>query len=347
MPDRHFLPSAADHVDRRPRGKDDAAAVFMRAAHGVAKLRPDAARVLARCAADGEVLRLVGPSPSWDVPIRLVAAVRWLTLGGEVADYRRTDDRWASWRAAVLEHRDVVARFLEQPVQTNEVQRCFALLPLFLTVARAARRPLDLIELGASGGLNLLWDRYGYRYARGSWGDQQSGLVIRGTEIGEVPASLLSQSVDVRSRRGIDLNPIDIGTEAGVRLVRSYTGEEREDRLMAAIAVARQHSCELIRGNYLELLPALLAERADATLTVVYQTISTIYLDAEQRIRLWDTLTEAATRGPLAWISTPTPEEHGQRRGEYPLEVAMWPLGRRAVMARMDNPGETLTWIGQ
>lgn len=49
----------------------------------------------------------------------------------------------------------------------------------------------------------------------------------------------------------------------------------------------------------------------------------------------------------LAWISTPTPEEHGQQRGDYPLEIAIWPPGSRTVVARMDNPGETIAWIGQ
>ena len=42
------------------------------------------------------------------------------------------------------------------------MQRCYALLPAFLACADG--RPLDLIELGPSAGLNLLWDRYAYAY---------------------------------------------------------------------------------------------------------------------------------------------------------------------------------------
>ena len=50
-------------------------------------------------------------------------------------------------------------------MQTNEVQRSWALLPAFLSLADG--RPFDLLELGPIAGLNLLWDRYSYRYLTG------------------------------------------------------------------------------------------------------------------------------------------------------------------------------------
>lgn len=71
-----------------------------------------------------------------------------------------------------------------------------------------------------------------------------------------------------------------------------------------------------------------------------------MYLSDEQRARLAEIVEDARRDGPLAWISTPTPEEHGERRGDYPLELAVWPrLGRR-IVARMDVRGEQLEWIG-
>ena len=46
--------------------------------------------------------------------------------------------------------------------QTNEVARCGCLLPAFAAVADG--RPLALIEIGASAGLNLRWDHFAYDY---------------------------------------------------------------------------------------------------------------------------------------------------------------------------------------
>jgi hypothetical protein len=78
----------------------------------------------------------------------------------------------------------------------------------------------------------------------------------------------------------------------------------------------------------------------------VFQTLSTVYLSDEERGRLREIVDAAGEEGPLAWVSTPTPEEHGQRRGDYPLELAMWPGGERRIVARMNVRGEWLEWVG-
>ena len=85
----------------------------------------------------------------------------------------------------------------EQEVQTNEVQRAWALLPGFLSLADG--RPFDLLELGPSAGLNLVWDRYRYRYATGDVGD--GSLELAGDDRTPPPAELL-QRVASRSRGG-------------------------------------------------------------------------------------------------------------------------------------------------
>lgn len=322
--------------------------VFEKFARGIDDRAPDAAAILRRCAEDPLALSLVPSDPTWDVPHRLLAAVNWLVLAGQSEDYAAAADPWQAFRGVLEERGDWIARFVrEQPVQTNEVQRCFALLPLFLTVARQAGQPLDLVELGASSGLNLLWDRYRYAYRAGVWGPADSPLALSGEELEPVPGGLLGVRATVRRRVGVDLNPVDATSEDGLRLLLSFVrDEEVRARLRRAIEVLREDPPELIRGDYLELLPGLLAERDDGALTVVFQTLSTVYLTDEQRASLRATVNEAGAAGPLAWISTPTPEEHGERRGDYPLELAVWPGGGRRIAARMDVRGERLVWTG-
>ena len=302
------------------------------------------ASLLRRCAADPFVVGLLPDEPGWDVPDRLAGAVEYLRLAGEVD----TADGWDAFRSVVAEHAGWIETFVrEQPVQTNEVQRSWALLPLFLLAARTAQRPLDLLELGTSAGLNLLWDRYRYEYDAGSWGPEGSELVLGGEERAPFPAELLSAEVGIARRRGVDLRPLDVTREDDLRLLLCFRppGEPRE-RVLQAARVAERDPPDLIRGDYLKLLPELLGDRRDDALTVIFQTISTIYLPLEDRLRLAAMIDRGGAGGPLAWISTPTPEEHRLRGKHYPLELAIWPGGERRLVAQMGNAGDWLEWWG-
>jgi hypothetical protein len=243
---------------------------------------------------------------------------------------------------------DFLKRFVaEQAVQTNEVQRCFALLPAFLELARACGATvLDLVELGPSAGLNLLWDRYAYAYRAGTWGSSE--LTLRGVEYEPVPRDVLARRVEVRRRVGIDLNPVDVTTDHGARLLQAFIWPgrvERTKRLKQAISIMRREPPTLVRGDYVELLPAVLAERDDEALTVVFQTASTGYIGRERRAQLRGLLEAAGSEGPLGWVSTRAVEElEEDRHDSYELEVGLWPGGERRFLLRCDFHGNWLRW---
>jgi len=277
------------------------------------------------------------------VPIRLLGGLHYLALGDGV-------DPWTATHETIAEHREWLARFVaEQDVQTNEVGRCFALLPAFLELARASGRRVELLELGPSAGLNLLVDRYGYRYRRGPWGAAGAAVVLSGTELGAVPAELLAVDLRVGRRRGIDLNPVDVSTDEGVRLLTSFVWADqwhRLERLRRAVDVARRDPPELLRGDYVELLPQLLAGRDGDALTIVFQTASTQYIDRERYQRVRAALRAAAEDGPLGWVSTQRFDEEGESGPGYPLEIALWPEHDARVVARMGYHGEWLDYLG-
>ena len=81
------------------------------------------------------------------------------------ASYRAlagTPDGWPEFRAVLGERRsEIEALMLERRTQTNEPARCALMLPLLA----ALPQPLALLEVGASAGLCLLPDHYGYDYA--------------------------------------------------------------------------------------------------------------------------------------------------------------------------------------
>lgn len=122
------------------------------------------------------------------MPNLFLAAVQHLLLKGTphpLSEFYKSSDRTADraedpnpkFRSFCLEHIEEIRRLISaRSVQTNEVGRSALLLPAFVLVSRQAqRRPLHLVEIGASAGLNLLWDRYGYDYGDGQrYGDGNS-----------------------------------------------------------------------------------------------------------------------------------------------------------------------------
>jgi hypothetical protein len=251
--------------------------------------------------------------------------------------------------AALAGEADFLRGFVaEQGVQTNEVQRCWMLLPCFLAAAaEAGAEEVDLIELGPSAGLNLVWDRYRYRYAGGEWGPDAARLELAGEERRPVPAELLGRELRVRRRVGIDRSPVDVTTDEGARLLESFVWpdqEDRRDRLRRAIAAVREDPPELVRADFVEGLPALLAERRLDVLTLVWQTSVFGYLSAEQRNAVRRALTRSGEHGRLAFVETWRPRD---RSGTYyGLFVTVWPGGWRHEVAHGDFHGAWIEWLG-
>ncbi len=253
---------------------------------------------------------------------------------------------WDELPAPLETHADYLREFIAtQAVQTNEVQRSWVLLPCFLRVAeRAGADILDLVELGPSAGLNLVWDRYSYRYGNGTWGPRNAPLRLSGEERGAVPARLLALTPSVRRRIGIDRSPIDVTSDEGARLLSSFVWadqHERLDRLRRAIEAVRRDPPELVRGDMVELLPAMLRETPKNALTVVFQTAVLGYVNQKRRDRVRRTLRTAGARGPLAFVSSGRPRNHGRVWG---MRIVVWPDGEREFVGHADYHGAWLDW---
>ena len=281
----------------------------------------------------------------WDAPLRLLGAVHFLALSGRAPS---AFDGWDEFHSVLSEHRETLARLVRsRGVQTNEVQRSWTLVPCFLELARRTGvAVLDLVELGASAGLNLVWDRYRYRYRLGEWGPQEAELVLSGEERGTVPGELVGVDVRVGRRTGVDLNPIDVTTDEGALTLKSFVWvgqDERLDRLDRAIEALRKDPPEIVRGDFVELLPSLLAARRSDALTVVFQTATTSYVTKEGRARVRSALAEAGGEAPLAFVSSGRPRPGVD--SYWGLWLKLWPGGRRDLLAHADFHGAWLEWL--
>ena len=311
-------------------------------------------------ARDPEVLSLAaGADLSQQVSNLLLGAVHFLLLSGLTSPLakfyhslsphpRPREEAYPRFRTFCLEHADAIRQLVAtQRVQTNEVQRCTALLPAFGIVAqRAGSHPLALVEIGPSAGLHMLWDRYGYDYGQAGYaGSRPSPVQLVCTLQGRMLPPLPDPLPSISYRTGIDLAPVDVRDETAVRWLRALIWPEHLDRarlLEQAVAVARRDPPVIVAGNAADVLPEILpAVPADAMLCV-YHSYTLNQCPAPVREAILDYLSNFAKernffRISLEWYS-------GQNQPHLELFSYQGGLMRGELLAYCESHGRAIEW---
>jgi len=292
-----------------------------------------------------EILRGHENDPRFSVlGLRLLGAVNRLVLSGRepaLADAYaagRVSEAWERLLDVLRRNSGELRDSLEQPVQTNEVGRCAALLFGFLAVAGETGLPLRLLEVGASAGLNLRWDRFAYAADGFAWGATDSPMQLEFELEGAAPA--LPTSVEVAERRGCDANPIDATTPEGRLTLLSFVWPDQPERIArmeAALEVANEEPVELERETASTWTRRMLADPASGRATVIYHSIVSQYLSDAERAALFDGIREAGERAtpdaPLAWLRMEPADDRAN------LELTLWPGGEDRLLARVGYHG--------
>ena len=223
--------------------------------------------------------------------------------------------------------------------QTNEPARCAVLLPALAQLPE----PLALIDVGASAGLTMLFDRYSYDYAGHRLaGADPDAPVLPCQPSGPVP--LPGRIPAIAWRTGLDLNPLDVTVDDDVRWLSCLVWpdeEDRAERLAAAVASARRAPPAVVKGDLLTDLPAVVATApADATV-VVYHSSVLYYLTPPQREQFAQTVGDL----DVTWLTSEAPGVvPGTARP--PRDHQMTVLARDGrPLALADSHGTRLHWL--
>lgn len=319
------------------------------------------ARILEAMAADveagGPCARLLEPwaanALADAVPLRLLGAVHRLVLAGRAPRLARfypsaggsdTGDPVPAFRAVVDEHFDEIAAGMSHGVQTNEVGRACALFGGFHRVARTTGLPLRLLEVGASAGLLLRWDHYGYVVdGRNLGGD--ADLRFDEPWLGDPPP--VADDLRIADRVGCDVNPIDPTSTVGARTLRGFLWPDqrhRRTRLDAALEIAARTPATVERVDAATWTHQRLASPVPDTATVVYHSIVLQYLprDTFRRMRaaLEDAGARATDEAPLFWLRMEPAGEVAD------IRMRSWPGGEDRILGTTDYHGPPVDWTG-
>lgn len=180
---------------------------------------------------------------------------------------------WSQFRRTLSKHGKAVRTLmLERSTQTNEPGRCATLLPLLARLPQ----PLALIEVGASAGLCLIPDHYGYDYGSAVIHADKTAPIFRCTanEITPLPAAV----PQVVWRAGLDLNPLDVADPGQSAWLETLVWPEQTGRLAnlrAAMKIAAKVKPRVVKGDLLgdELSRVCREAPKDVTLVVFHTAV--------------------------------------------------------------------------
>ncbi|MGE4607634.1 MAG: DUF2332 domain-containing protein [Myxococcota bacterium] len=350
--------------DRRSRAREDLAAAFIH--FGKVECPPLDARIYAALcdsvAHDPDLLGLAAHAPPDQPPANLLfGAVHYLLLGGEEHELRAwypelgpgkansPESAGPAFRDFCLAHQSRIKELIETRLtQTNVLQRTSALLPSFARVFDAGgRKPLSLLEIGASAGLNLNWDRFHYAYSDGTrWGSPSSPVIIE-CELREAGAlAFLPGEIPVAERRGVDLNPVNLSDPDQVQWLQALIWPDhkgRQERLMAGIRIANENPAPLVEGDASEKLASLLAEASPDTTLCVFGTFTLYQFPKDALIATLKAMQAASASRPIHFISMegaadPGPEVQWTTYADQERTTTL--------LARCCPHGRWLEWLG-
>ena len=242
--------------------------------------------------------------------------------------------------------------WLEWPTQTNEVARSCAFMAALMTISMRDPCEVELLELGASAGLNLNLARYRHVLGGRVAGDHASQLTIAPAWHGPPPPQ---GKVQVLAARGVDLRPVDIANAAARERMMAFIWADqpqRADRLAAALEIARNHPPAIERGSAQDWLPVQLSRpQVAGTRRVVVHSMVAQYMPPREWRGLVDMIVQAGARAtperPFAWISL----EWTRDRREVQLRLAEWTGeggdGRMTTLAVCHPYGARIHWLGR
>lgn len=279
------------------------------------------------------------------VPLRLAGALHALHIMGHARlapvypPQTATDD--ALWDAVC----DVLTReaahidtWLNSAPQTNEVRRSAVLIATGHLLQNRYAMPIDMVELGASAGLNLMWDRFALKAQGQTFGPPNTPLTLAPEWKGDLP---FKATPTITSRRGVDLNPLDPQVDS-LRL-RAYLWADQPHRRTLTDAAIAIHKAHVDKGDAIDWLAQNLTAKP-GHVRLIYHTVAWQYFPDDVQTAGTALITAAGAQAtddtPLAWFGM---ENDGTGKGAA-LTLRLWPGDLTFDLGRADFHGRWVTW---
>lgn len=293
-----------------------------------------------------------GPPLADALPLRVAGGLHALHLKGTEPSLKRiydgtpgVDDAQIVARA-LHTHAAELLPWLDGPPQTNEAGRSANFIAAMLWLAnKGLPARFECLEIGSSGGINLMLDRYHYNLGGTEVGPDPGAMRFKPEWQGDAPPH---HPIEIASTKGCDVAPVDLTDPDEALRLRAYIWPEhtvRFERMEAAIAEAKKRPPDLVQMNAADFIEAELAKpQTPGTTRMLMHSIVWQYVPEEQQARVTAAMEAAGARAtpdqPLAWVAL----EANRVLHIHEMVVRFWPGGEEGVIVTRAHPHGA--WIG-
>lgn len=284
---------------------------------------------------------------SQSVPLRLAGGFHALKLQGDrdlnavYPPVKADDDKlWDTICDVMQSQGDFLMTWLASPPQTNEVRRSVTLIPVGHMLHERFGLPMRLSELGASGGLNLMFDRFELEIGKRLFGPPHPAAKLTPKWTGPLPPQ---QEPTIEAREGVDLNPLDPTDPEDALRLQAYLWADQPERMALTESAIKVANAKVVRADAVDWLAKRL-NHVPGQLHMIYSTVAWQYFPADKQ-RLGTILIEeagekATLSNPLAWFRM---ENDGGDHGAA-LTLRLWPGNETLDLGRADFHGRWVAW---
>ena len=302
-----------------------------------------------------KIARWTGKPLEDAMPLRLTGGLHYLYLSGkeprlaDIYEGRINDqDKIDQLIGAVVADHDMdLLPWFDSPPQTNEAGRSASFMAGLLWLSGRIGSRFELLELGASAGVNKMMARYHYDLNGILVGSDDSPMRIKPDWRGPPPPMA---PVDIVKSSGCDQNPIDLTDDETARRLKGYIWPEmpaRFERMEAAIALAKLDPPHVVKADGADWVEDQLTHpQENGVARVLMHSIVWQYLPPEAKDRITVAMERAGKNAtsdkPLAWISLET----NRKTFSHELIIRYWPGGAEpALLGRAHAHGAWVEWI--
>lgn len=291
----------------------------------------------------------VGPMGA-SLPLRIAGGLHALVLKRKAPElvavyppHSATDaDLSAAVLAAIETHQAFLLDWTENAPQTNEVRRSAALIAGARVAVQHFDLPVHLSELGASGGLNLMWDHFALEIDGHHFGPNMSTILLSPDWTGGLPPVVQPR---IEKRRGVDLNPLDPTRPDHLLRLMAYLWADQPERLNLTRSAASVMNTKVQKGDAIDWLAKHLPETPQGCLHLIQHTVAWQYFPKDAQARGKALIEAAGKRAtahrPLAWLSM---ENDGAGNKGAALTLRLWPGDITLNLGRADFHGRWIDW---